>query len=119
MLFAITVAGVTIHLLSPYGTEGLFAASIVSLGIGGLLLVATINDRASIIRTCLFAAFGWIVGEFFRPVTMGLGPSSLAEGAIPVVIGVVSLTLFGSLAYRVRIDETIPGSASNERDLVP
>ena len=100
MLLSVTVVAVTVHLLAPFGLGGLLAALMVSVGIGGLVLVAKKSDRSAIVRMCIFGAFGWVASELFRPPILGIGPSSVTEIAIPIILGVGLVCLLGSLAYR-------------------
>jgi hypothetical protein len=116
MLLAIAVVALTTRMFSSFGPEGLVVALMISLGIGGLVLVATYDDRRTIIRTCVFAMLGLLVNGMLGPRTMSSGPNTIAGAAFPIVMTVLGVTLFGSLAYRKDASNAPVGEDSQPRE---
>ncbi|MEM7784923.1 MAG: hypothetical protein AAF623_16355 [Planctomycetota bacterium] len=102
MLLAISFVGISLALFSQYGAEGVFASTLLSLGTGGLALFAGPEHRNEILRTITFSFVGCFIGSAMSP--MG-AYGSLPAQAIPVAMGIIGCSAFGSLAYRENASE--------------
>ena len=68
MLAAIIVVAVAFTILTPFGGEGILAASLVSIGVGGLCLVVGRFNLAVLIQALAYGVAGMFLGSFFRPI---------------------------------------------------